>query len=707
MRDGSRYQIMSLLGRLRRGSRIGRLALAAWLVATLGLAGCNSGSGGGGSSTLASISVSPVNASVAKGLQRQLTATGHYADGSTKDLSSEVTWRSSSTAVATLSAAGLLTAATPGKITVTAGEGNITGQTTLTVTAATLTTIGLSPSVTALPAGEDLQLTATGVFSDGTTQDITQQAAWTSAATATATVGSGSGLVHGVAVGSTDISASLDGITAQLTLRVSSATLVAIDVAPIDPSLAAGTMANLTATADYSDGSTRDVTGQVAWSSTDTKVATVVSGTGYAGTVTAVATGSVAIKAALGSVTGAARLTVTAAVLTGITVTPASPSVAAGYAVQLHATGSYSDGSTQDLTAQVGWQSGDITIAEVCAGGGCAGLVSAVSAGSVTITASYGSSVSGSTTVTVTAATLQSIQVTPVNPSVNADATLQLAAAGTYSDGSQQDLSSQVTWSSSDGGVATVSNAGGSQGLLSGIAQGQVTVQAELGGVTGTTTVTITADPNAPVSATIVAQPNLILDDGSDAAQLSVTVRPADPSGSIPDGTQVDFVVSDGSAQLSAASATTVNGVATLAATSTSVGMFTVTATVHGTAISRSVQIYAVADFADAMVTSGSAITVVNNGVVQQGSEFDFTVVNYSNRSFGLNQYQLTNGGSVVTTITNGQTLNNNLLPGSSGLQVRYTLQQDTPNNGFVATFSLSDTPTGTSFSVSKTYTLQ
>ena len=87
-------------------------------------------------------------------------------------------------------------------------------------------------------------------------------------------------------------------------------------------------------------------------------------------------------------------------------------------------------------------------------------------AGSTTISATSGS-ISGSTTLTVTSATLVSIAVTPANPSIANGLTEQFTATGTYTDNSTQNLTTQVTWSSSNTAVATVSNASGSQGLAS------------------------------------------------------------------------------------------------------------------------------------------------------------------------------------------------------------------------------------------------
>jgi len=81
-------------------------------------------------------------------------------------------------------------------------------------------------------------------------------------------------------------------------------------------------------------------------------------------------------------------------------------------------------------------------------------------------------------------ATLTSIAVTPNNQIITPGGTLQLAAKGTYSDSSISDLTSQVTWASSDTSKVTVSGTG----LASGVAAGSATVTATLGGISGSAT---------------------------------------------------------------------------------------------------------------------------------------------------------------------------------------------------------------------------
>src|SRR6185369_10064344 len=91
--------------------------------------------------------------------------------------------------------------------------------------------------------------------------------------------------------------------------------------------------------------------------------------------------------------------------------------------------------------------------------------------------------------LTVTAATLQSIAVTPANPSLAKGLTQQFTATGTFSDNSTEDLTAQVTWASATPATATID----SSGLATAIALGTSTISATLGGVTGSTVLTVTA----------------------------------------------------------------------------------------------------------------------------------------------------------------------------------------------------------------------
>jgi hypothetical protein len=112
---------------------------------------CTGGGGGGSSpstSSLVSISVTPANPSVPVGVTKQFTASGTYSDGTSHDITTQVTWSSSNTSVATVNSSGLATAVGAGTATITATSGSISGNTTLTVTPAGTISLAWDPPTT-------------------------------------------------------------------------------------------------------------------------------------------------------------------------------------------------------------------------------------------------------------------------------------------------------------------------------------------------------------------------------------------------------------------------------------------------------------------------------------------------------------------------------------------------------------------------------
>jgi uncharacterized protein YjdB len=434
--------------------------------------------GTGTSPILQSISVTPSGASLIAGYTQQFTATGTYSNGTTQNLTSSVTWSSSSKSIATVSAGGLATGVAPGSATITAKSGTISGSTALSVTAAVLTSIAVTPANASVAAGDKQQYTATGTYSNGTTQNLTSSATWSSSATSIATVTS-AGLATGLAQGSATITAESGSTSGSTTLTVTAAVLTSIAITPTTASVAAGYTQQYTATGTYSNNTTQNLTSSATWTSSATSIATVSSG----GLATGIAQGSATITAKSGTISGSTKLTVTAPLLTSISVTPNTASVAAGNSQQFTATATYSNGTTQNLSSAATWTSSKTSVATVKS----TGIATGVTAGTATITAKSGT-ISGSATLTVTAAVLTSISVTPASASVAAGYTQQYTATGTYSNGTTQNLTSSATWSSSATSVATVS----SGGLAIGVAQGAATITAKSGTISGSTVLTVT-----------------------------------------------------------------------------------------------------------------------------------------------------------------------------------------------------------------------
>ncbi len=129
---------------------------------------------------------------------QQFTATGTYSDNTTANITSTVTWTSATTATATITSTGLATGVAVGTSNITASLSGVTSPADLlTVTAATLQSIAVTPTSPSIAKGATQQFTATGTYSDNSTANISNSVTWNSATTVTATINS-TGLATGV-----------------------------------------------------------------------------------------------------------------------------------------------------------------------------------------------------------------------------------------------------------------------------------------------------------------------------------------------------------------------------------------------------------------------------------------------------------------------------------------------------------------------------
>ncbi|MDH5354171.1 MAG: Ig-like domain-containing protein, partial [Gammaproteobacteria bacterium] len=438
--------------------------------------------------SLTSISVTPSTASVVEGSTQTFVATGNYDDGSSADISTSVSWTSSNNAIATVSASGLAAGVSQGSATITATGGLISGSASLTVNAASLTSISVTPSTASVVEGSTQTFVATGNYDNGSSADISSSVTWTSSNVTVATV-DGSGLSTGVAAGVATITATSGGVSATADLTVNAATLTSISVTPAIGTVIEGMTQAFVATGNYDNGSSTDISASVNWTSNNVTIATVDA----SGLATGVSQGSATVTATSGFISGSASLTVNAATLTSISVTPANATVIEGLTQAFVATGNYDNGSSADLSASVNWTSSNNAIATV----GASGLAAGVSQGSATITATSGF-ISGSASLTVNAATLTSISVTPANATVLEGLTQTFVATGNYDNGSSADISASVIWTSSNVTVATVD----ASGLSTGVAAGTASITATSGFISGSASLTVNAAILTSISVT-------------------------------------------------------------------------------------------------------------------------------------------------------------------------------------------------------------
>ena len=161
--------------------------------------------------------------------------------------------------------------------------------------------------------------------------------------------------------------------------------------------------------------------------------------------------------------------------LSSIAITPSSASIPAGATQAFTAAGTYSNGSTSNLTNSVTWVSSNQGAATI----NSSGVATGVAAGSSSISASMSGVTSNTASVTVPT-TLTSISVTPTSASIAAGGTQAFTATGHFSNGTSANISSSATWVSSNTGVATIN----SSGLATGVTSGTSNITAASSGVT-------------------------------------------------------------------------------------------------------------------------------------------------------------------------------------------------------------------------------
>lgn len=617
--------------------------------------------GGRGSiATLVSIAVTPSPASIALGASQQFTATGTYSNGSTANLTASAVWTSSLPLVASIAAGGIATSVSQGATTISATSGAIIGSSTLTVTPPTLLSVAVMPGNPAIAAGTAEQLKAIGTYVDGSTQDLTSAAVWTSANPSAATVSS-AGLLSAAAAGSSTITASVNGLTGTTTATVTTAVPTSVTVTPAIPGTQAGLTVGFTATGSFSDGSVQNITSTAQWGSGTPAVATVSNQTGQQGVATALSAGTATISATMGAVGGSSVLTVGTATLQSIAITPVSPQMAAGTTLQFAATGTFSDGSTQVLTNMVSWSSGSTSTATISG----TGLATAIMPGSSTISASSGA-VTGNATLTVSTATLTSIALTPAAATIAAGNVQQFAATGTFSDGSTQDITQIGYWNSAVGSTATVSDLAGSLGLASGLSPGTTTIRVVSNGVMGTATLNVSG-------ATLMS---IALNPALATVQLGATQQ-FTAMGTFSDGSSQD--VTEIAAWNSSASGVAIvgNGVGS-AGLVTSAGNGTAAISANVGAVSGSGQLTVQSTLVSISVTPANATIAMGNtqqytatGTFSDGSTQDLTSsVNWS--SSAPNVVSIAAGGLASTLQIGGATIIavSGSISGSTGITV-------------------------------------
>ncbi|HEV8217510.1 MAG TPA: Ig-like domain-containing protein [Gemmatimonadaceae bacterium] len=506
---------------------------------------------------VASVIVRPNHIDASTGAKTQLTAVAY--DGGQNPLTDRaIIWSSSNTGVATVDPDGLVTATGPGTASITATAEGKNDVATITVTQAPVASVAVTPNPLSMSVGQTTGLTAL-LRDDAGNLLSGRPVEWSSSNTGVATISS-SGSLTAVAAGTTTITATSEGKSGTAIITVTNFAVATVNVQPQNNTITQGSSLQLSATLTDVNGAPA-TNRAVAWSSSNTGVATVTSN----GLVSGIATGSVTITATSEGKTGSASVTVQPKPVATVTVTPGTASLTVGQTTNLTVVLKDQNGGV--LTGRtVVWTTSSSAVATVSS----SGTVTAVGAGNATITATSEGK-SGTASITVTAIPVGSVTVSPPSTTVPATTTVGLNVVVKDVNGTVV-TDRVVTWTTSNAAAATVS----SSGVVTGVAIGTATITATSETKSGSATVNVT---QAPVSTVTITPPSPTVVIGTTTTLSAIT---RDANGVVLTGRAVTWSSSN-----PAVAAVTTAG----AVTGVSTGTATITATSEGKSGTASVAV--------------------------------------------------------------------------------------------------------------------
>lgn len=169
--------------------------------------------------------------------------------------------------------------------------------------------------------------------------------------------------------------------------------------------------------------------------------------------------------------------------LSSIAIGPQAQTITTQQTLQMTATGTYSDGSTQNLTGKVVWSSGTTSCATINQNGLVTPVKTVTGVCTTTISAAAGTVSAATTTVTVSEGTPTSITLTASTTTPQHNSSVTFTANAVFAGSTPQDITSSVTWIVSDTTNLTLTNGSNTGTLSAGSAGLSINVQASFAGV--------------------------------------------------------------------------------------------------------------------------------------------------------------------------------------------------------------------------------
>jgi hypothetical protein len=366
--------------------------------------------------------------------------------------------------------------------------------------------------------------------------------------------------------------------------------------------------------------------------------------------------------------------------------------------------------TSRDVSQQVSWKSDDVLKATVANNNTESGLVTAISPGQLTISANL-ELLTDQINIDVTDAELTSIQVNSASTQVIVPSSILATAIASFSDSSTLDVSSQVNWLSSDTNIAEVGNSSADKGLVKALAAGSVNISASMLGINSLLVpLEVSLEPNLPKALSLTVQPNFILNDDNDTAQVNLVLVPNAETGVIADGTPITLTINEGTTNRDVELVTT-NGAVSYSLKSTYDGFISLSASASNYSVGAGVS--STDELTDALSINGRGTVVYENNTLKAGSIFYLLLKNLTNRVFIIEQINAgyldpNNNNAFVnfpdSPITASAFISNGDLTAGESTYIGYELESDVEASQFVISYLLYDSQSDSTFRFNSTF---
>ncbi|MDB2387068.1 Ig-like domain-containing protein [Shewanella sp.] len=412
---------------------------------------------------ITSITLGADKYSLADGQTVSLTAMAIYSDNTSGDITKDVTWTYSDNTIVTIQPDGTLTGESPGKVDITASKDNaMSNKATFTVTTAVITSIMVTSAQNTVVDKESLILTATAIYSNNTSSNVSQTVAWELSkqdiASVQNDVGSSDAILTGKKPGVVNVKAFLDGAYSnEVKITVTSGVVKSLALSTSHDSISVGQTAQLTVIATYDDDSKREVNKKLVNSlhfyfSFNNSIKLTIDNNGI---VKGESAGKANVKVKAGAIeSNELVIIVTPAVIESIEVKADGDNTTTpiGKAQLFTLTATYSDGSTATPpVADVTWTVSDPQIAI-----NNSNVLRGLRLGEVSMIANY-KGLRSESKITVTDAEAESLRIVPIRVvELAKNQKFSMNAGEFYTDGTVRNVTDSVTWLSDNESVVTV-----------------------------------------------------------------------------------------------------------------------------------------------------------------------------------------------------------------------------------------------------------